>query len=49
MSTLKILLPILGLLAAIVAYELFGVWAMIVIAWIALILFILGGKGQLKE
>lgn len=38
-NPIKILLPILGPLAAIVAYKFFGIVAMIVVAWIALILF----------
>jgi hypothetical protein len=34
----------MGPLAAIVAYELFGVVAMIVVAWVALILFFILGR-----
>jgi hypothetical protein len=36
---IKMLLPILGPLGAILAFQEFGVWGMIVVAWAALILF----------
>ncbi|MCP4372324.1 MAG: hypothetical protein GY797_30100 [Deltaproteobacteria bacterium] len=38
-NLIKMLLPILGPVAAIIAYNLFGTLAMILVAWIALILF----------
>ena len=38
-SPLKMLLPILGPLAAIIGFQVFGVWGMIVVAWAALILY----------
>jgi hypothetical protein len=38
-NPVKMLLPILGPLGAILAYKVFGVVGMIVVAWLALILF----------